>query len=135
MIFTFEVIVHPLVNLICYCTRSPCLTQLWNTLYFSISVREIQWNGHIHISFTIIIIYPGHYKMHFRLFQENPWNPVWPLQSYESEPKRKFSEIRGLRSTQNLLYFMYKKTHVFFFCFSFTTLFFPNKIPGLWRHC
>ena len=43
---------------------------------------------HSCFSFTIIIIYPGHYKMHFRLFQENPWKPVWPLQSYESIPKK-----------------------------------------------
>ena len=43
-----------------------------------------------------------------------------------------YLEIRGLRSTkcsnetlQNLLYFMYEKTHVFFFCFSFrATLYF-----------
>ena len=52
------------------------------------------------------------------------------------------SEIRGLRSTkcssetlQNLLYFMYKKTHVVFFVFHFEQLsFFPNECPDLFRH-
>ena len=52
------------------------------------------------------------------------------------------SEIRGLRSTkcssellQNLLYFMYKKTHVVFFVFYFVQLyFFPYECPGLYRH-
>ena len=49
------------------------------------------------------------------------------------------SEIRGLRSMkcscetlQNLLYFMYKKTHVVFFLFHFVQLyFFPYECPGL----
>ena len=52
------------------------------------------------------------------------------------------SEIRGLRSTkcfskmlQNLLYFMYKKTHVIFFIFiSCNFIFLPYKCPGLCRH-
>ena len=52
------------------------------------------------------------------------------------------SEIRGLHSTkcssktlQNLLYFMYKKTHVVFFDFHFEQLyFFPYECPGLCRH-
>ena len=52
------------------------------------------------------------------------------------------SEIRGLRSTkcfseilQNLLYFMYKKTHVVFFVFHFVQLyFFPYECPGLCQH-
>ena len=52
------------------------------------------------------------------------------------------SEIRGLRSTkcssqtlQNLLYFMYKKTHVVFFFLHFVQLFFfPYECPGLSRH-
>ena len=51
-----------------------------------------------------------------------------------------FSEIRGLRSTkcsrktlQNLLYFMYKKTHVVFFSFfiSCNFIFLPYECPGL----
>ena len=54
------------------------------------------------------------------------------------------SEIRGLRSTkcssetlQNLLYFMYKKTHVvvfFSFFISCNFIFLPNGCPGLCRH-
>ena len=52
------------------------------------------------------------------------------------------SEIRGLRSTkcssetlQNLLYSMYKKSHVVFFVFHFVQLyFFPYECPGLCRH-
>ena len=52
------------------------------------------------------------------------------------------SEIRSLRSTncssktlQNLLYFMYKSTHVFFFVFHFVQLYFlPYECPGLCRH-
>ena len=52
------------------------------------------------------------------------------------------SEIRGLSSTksssemlQNLLYFMYKKTHVAFFVFHFVQLyFFSYECPGLCRH-
>ena len=49
------------------------------------------------------------------------------------------SEIRGLRSMkcsskmhQNLLHFMYKKTHVVFFVFHFVQLYsFPYECPGL----
>ena len=52
------------------------------------------------------------------------------------------SEIRGLSSTkcssemlQNLLYFMYKKTHVVFFIFHFLQLYFlPYECPGQCRH-
>ena len=52
------------------------------------------------------------------------------------------SEIRGLCSMkcssetlQNLLYFMYKKTHVVFFVFHFEQLSFcPNECPALCRH-
>ena len=50
------------------------------------------------------------------------------------------SEIRGLRSTkcssetlQNLLYFLYKKTHVVFFI-SCNFIFLPYECPGLCRH-
>ena len=51
------------------------------------------------------------------------------------------SEIRGLRSAkcssetlQNLLYFIYKKTHVVFFAFDFVQLYFsPYECPGLCR--
>ena len=50
------------------------------------------------------------------------------------------SEIRGLRSTncysetlQNLLYFMYKKTHVGFFILC-NFIFLPYEWPGLCRH-
>ena len=37
---------------------------------------------------------------------------------------------------QNLLCFMYKKTHIVFFRFSFraTLVFLPNEFPGLCRH-
>ena len=52
------------------------------------------------------------------------------------------SWIRGLSSTkcfsetlQNLLYFMYKKTHVVFFVFHFVQLYiFPYECPVLCRH-
>ena len=52
------------------------------------------------------------------------------------------SEIKGLRSTkcstetlQNLLYFMYKKTHVVFFIFHLVQFyFFSYECPGLCRH-
>ena len=52
------------------------------------------------------------------------------------------SEIRGLRSTkdssetlQNLLYFMYKKTHIVFsFFISCNFIFLPYECPGLCRH-
>ena len=52
------------------------------------------------------------------------------------------SEIRGLRlmklpseMLQNLLYFMYKKTHVVLFVFHFMQLyFFPYECHGLCRH-
>ena len=51
------------------------------------------------------------------------------------------SEIRGLHSTkcssetlQNLLYFMYKKTHVVFFVFHFVQFYIlPYECPGLYR--
>ena len=52
------------------------------------------------------------------------------------------SEIRGLCSTkcssetlQNLLYFMYKKTHVVFFVFHLVQLYFsPYECPGLCQY-
>ena len=53
--------------------------------------------------------------------------------SLESSQKcRKEAESEML---ENLLYFMYKKTHVVFFVFHFVQLyFFPYECPGLCQH-
>ena len=102
------------------------LVSFWENVHFELTLMSFHFIMVLHIRCRLKYLYDIRYV----------------LLQIRNDIALHSSEIRGLRSTkcssktlQNLLYFMYKKTHLVFFVFHLVQLYFsPYECPGLCQH-